>query len=473
MRLSLDPKNAPIGLALGWLVTILGVCMVAHGLYAWILGESTVGAFIASALLSIVIGGASIVASSRKRMVAFSMGQSFFLTLASWVVVAGFSALPVYFSDMSPPFIDAVFESVSALTTTGLSLFSDEAYFCKSLKFWRVFLQWLGGFGIVMTAVILLPILRMCGSQLMSAESSDRSDKIAPRAATMAAYLACVYTAFTIFITLCLKILTHLPWWDSVAYSMATISTGGITMSRYGVLNLTWGVKAILSMAMLMGSITLVLFVNVFRGDWRSLMQDDQVLGMLKIWGLTIVGVTLWHRKNSFIDGVFMSLSAVSGTGFSPESAFHFGGFFWITTLIGGCSGSASGGIKIFRLQIMYRMAKNHVLRSLDPNGFFPTTYNGHRLETGETEGIMAVTFFYIAGWALATTALTLCGHDLWNAFTLASSTLTNSGLPLGNWSDHVADFSLTSKWVTMVAMLCGRFECVTLVGAFWSLFRR
>jgi trk system potassium uptake protein TrkH len=118
-------------------------------------------------------------------------------------------------------------------------------------------------------------------------------------------------------------------------------------------------------------------------------------------------------------------------------------------------------------------MAKNHVLRSLDPNGFFPTTYNGHRLETGETEGIMAVTFFYIAGWALATTALTLCGHDLWNAFTLASSTLTNSGLPLGNWSDHVADFSLTSKWVTMVAMLCGRFECVTLVGAFWSLFRR
>lgn len=473
IRLSLNAKSGPLGVALGWLLSILGACMGAHGLFAWFLGDGAQEAFFLSAFLSIGLGGCVVFAFSGKRMVAFDLRQSFFLTLASWSLVSLFSALPLYFSHLTPSLMDAMFESVSALTTTGLSLYSCEAYFCNSLKFWMVFLQWLGGFGLVMTALILLPILRTGGSQLMSAESSDQSDKIAPRSSTMAAHLGGVYVIFTIFITLCLRNITHLPWWDSITYGMATISTGGIAMSTYNVLDLSWQTKGILSLGMMMGSMTLVLCLGALRGNWKALWRDDQLWGMIKILALSTVGISLWHKKNPLIDGIFMSVSAVSGTGFPAESIFHFGGLFWIVTLLGGCSGSASGGIKIFRMQIIYRMAKNHVLRCLNPWGFYPTVYNGRRLESLEIEGVMSVVFFYLAGWVLSTMALTGLGHELSDAFTLASSTLTNSGLPLGPWADHVNTFSSGTKWVCMMTMLCGRFECVTLVGALCSLFRR
>jgi trk system potassium uptake protein TrkH len=472
LRLSLDPKSGPIGVALGWLAVILGMCMGGHGLWAWILKEGMVYAFAFSALMSVTIGGTAVLAFSSKRISAFSMGQSFFLTLALWVVVSVLSALPIYFSPINPSLVDALFESVSALTTTGLSLFAEKSYAEMSLKFWVVFLQWLGGFGIVMTAVILLPVLRMGSGQLMSAESSDQSEKIAPRSATMATYVLLVYGLLTVCVGLCLKYFSGLPWWDSMTYAIASVSTGGISMSQYKVLDLSVGTKTILSMGMLMGSITLILFVPFFRGKWRVLLKDDQVMGMFKMLMVTCIGVAFWHKSRPLIDSVFMSISAVSGTGFPSESIFHFGGLFWIVTLIGGCSGSASGGIKIFRLQIMYRMAKNHINRMLNPSGFYPTVYNGERLGNTQVDAVMAVVFFYLLGWVLATTALTLCGHTLNDAFTLASSTLTNSGLPLGQWADHANDFSSASKWVSMLTMLSGRFECVTLVGAFLALFR-
>lgn len=473
MRLSLDPKSGPIGVALGWLAVILGVCMGIHGLWAWSSGQDAVQAFAISSAMSVTIGGISVLVFSSKRMTAFSMGQSFFLTLALWIVVSIFSALPIYFSAMNPSFVDALFESVSALTTTGLSLFSEQAYGESSLKFWVVFLQWLGGFGIVMTAVILLPVLRMGSGQLMSAESSDQSEKIAPRSATMAMYVLLVYGVLTVCFVLCLKYISRLPWWDSTTYAMASVSTGGIPMSRYNVLDFSLVTKIILSFAMMMGSITLILFVQFFRGHWRALIKDDQVIGMMKILAVTIIGVTFWHRGGSIIDDVFMSISAVSGTGFPAESKFHFGGLFWVITLIGGCSGSASGGLKIFRLQIMYRMAKNHINRMLNPSGFYPTVYNGQRLDNADVDAVMAVVFFYLLGWVFVTTALILCGHALSDALTLASSTLTNSGLPLGLWAEHVNEFSSASKWVSMISMLSGRFECVTLVGAFLAIFRR
>jgi trk system potassium uptake protein TrkH len=254
---------------------------------------------------------------------------------------------------------------------------------------------------------------------------------------------------------------------------MACLSTGGIAMSDYNALDFGWTTKAILSVGMLMGSITLVLLVNVFRGQWRALMRDEQVIGMFKILLVSIIGVAFWHKNRPLIDAVFMTISALSGTGFPADQIFHLGGLFWIMTLIGGCSGSASGGIKVFRLQIMHRIAKNHIYRSLNPSGFYPTLYNGQRLDHTEVDAVVAVVFCYLAGWVLATTALALCGHSLNDAFTLASSTLTNSGLPLGQWAYHLPDFSLGSKWVSMVTMLSGRFECVTLVAGLCALFRR
>jgi Trk-type K+ transport system membrane component len=114
----------------------------------------------------------------------------------------------------------------------------------------------------------------------------------------------------------------------------------------------------------------------------------------------------------------------------------------------------------------------NHIHRMLNPSGFYPTVYNGQRLDNTQVDAVMAVVFFYLLGWIVVTVALALCGHSLNDAFTLASSTLTNSGLPLGQWADYLNTLSSASKWVSMLSMLSGRFECVTLVGAFLALFR-
>jgi trk system potassium uptake protein TrkH len=445
--------------------------MLGHGLCAWWMKEGVISAFLLSGCSAIFLGGATILSFSCKPMAHFSLHESFFLTVVSWVLVSYVAALPLYFANLCPKMLDCVFESVSALTATGLSVVPEASYFCSCLKFWRVFLQWFGGFGIIMAAVVFLPILRLGGSQLMSSESSDRSEKIAPRTATMAACLAFVYIFLTVLCALCLKIIVRLPLWDSVTYAMSVISTGGIAMSQYGVTDLTVGAKIILSVGMMLGATTLVLVFYGLRGNWRALTEDDQVRGMGKILLFTLLGVTLWHQEKPFIDSIFMTVSAISGAGFSTDS-FHFGGFFWIITLIGGCSGSAAGGIKVFRLQIIYRMAKNHVLRCLNPGGFYVTVYNKKPVDRETIDGVMAIVFFYLAGWGLFTVALTMCGYVLGDAVTLASSALTNSGLPLGNWAHHGEDFSSATKWVVMVTMICGRLEFVAVVGLFWAFFR-
>jgi trk system potassium uptake protein TrkH len=270
-----------------------------------------------------------------------------------------------------------------------------------------------------------------------------------------------------------LNAIGFLPLWDSVNYAMATISTGGIAMSRYAPLSCSWQVKTILSLGMVMGSTTLVLFVNVLRGNWRSLIDDDQVRGMMKMLFFMLLVVVLWHWEKPFIDSLFMTVSAASGAGFPGSPSFHVGAFFWLATLIGGCSGSASGGIKIFRLQIMYRVAKNNLLRCLYPLGFYPTLYHNQPLDAGVIEGVMAAVFFYIAGLFVCTVALTLCGYVVVDAVTLASGALTNSGLPLGTWADHTLSFSFATKWVVMLTMLFGRLEFVTVLGLFLGLFRR
>jgi trk system potassium uptake protein TrkH len=473
IRLSLNSHSGAVGVTLGWLMLIMGVFMGGHAIWAFCGGESSVYAFSISSWIAIFIGGLSVCAFSSKEMGTFSMRQSFFLTLVSWTMVSYISALPFYFSDMRLSMLDALFESASVLTTTGFSLLPDQAYFCKTLKFWRVFLQWFGGFGIVMTVVVMLPILRIGGSQLMSAEFSDHSKKIAPRSATMAGYLMALYGFFTLFFMVCLFVFGRLPWWDSLTYSMATLSTGGVPMSEYGVFDLPSSAKIIISLSMLCGSMTLVLWIGAFRGHWRNLFWDDQWIGLLKILGIAFIFALLWHPNHSWLNVLVMSISAVSSTGLSTEGAFHCGGLFLIVTFIGGCSGSTAGGIKVFRLQVLYRMAKSHMNRCLDPYGFFPTIYNNHNIEDQELSALVAVVFFYISGWIVSMTALMFCGYQLGDAFSLASSALTNSGVNFGNWSSHIAEFSTPTKWVTIITMLCGRFECVTLVGALWSLIRR
>ena len=244
-------------------------------------------------------------------------------------------------------------------------------------------------------------------------------------------------------------------------------------MSQYGILDLPTMAKAIVTLSMLCGSMTLVLWVGAFQGHWKPLFRDDQFFGLLKILGLSFFFMMLWHPKQHWMDVLMMSVSAVSATGFSTAGIFHCGGMMLILTFVGGCSGSTAGGIKIFRLQILYRIAKSHVKRCLDSYGFFPVLYNNRSVDEKELSALVAVVFFYLAGWILSMAALAFCGYDLGNAFSLASSALTNSGFSFGGWSEHVGEFSTATKWVIIVTMLCGRFECVTLVGALWSLFRR
>lgn len=464
-------RNAPIYVAMGWILVILSIGLVLPTILSFLCNESTAEDFALSAFLALFFGGLLICAFSSGQAFRLYLGQGFLLTIASWCAVSFFSALPFYFSGMVHSLTDALFEAVSALTTTGISLVEESHYFPHSLRFWRIFLQWIGGFGIVLMAVTLLPALKIGGEQLMLSEFSDRSEKMMPRASKVATLLMGIYALLTAVCALFLK-LGRMKAVNALYYSMAAISTGGIITTNEPIDLLSPYCKSILIVAMILGGSTLLLLVAFLSGNRREYVQDEQIRGYYKLLMITILLTVGWRAsEDHIITNIFLAVSAMTTTGFAvgvPCDGF-LSVLFFLASYIGGCSGSTSGGIKVFRLQIFYRITKNNILSLLNPYGYFPTFYNKLPVDESVVANIVTTVFVYVTGWLAFALGFAGCGHNFSQALSLSAGLVANSGM---YFSEQVV-FTESSKWLAIVEMLCGRFEFITLVAVLMMPFWR
>ena len=476
----------PILFALGFLMLMVSAAMIIPALVDLINGNEDWRTFATSFLISGTLGG-MLVLANRQRSSGLTLRQAFLLTTFAWIVLPAVAALPLMFSELQLNATDAYFEAMSGLTTTGSTVITglDEAP--PGLLLWRALLQWLGGIGIVVMAVAVLPMLQVGGMQLFQMESSDTSEKILPRAAQISGAITAFYVALTALCTLCLFFAGLSPF-DAIAHAMTTIATGGFSTHDASIGHFDSGlVDGVITLFMILGSLPFVLYLQVARGKPLALWRDDQVRAFIAVIASLVGFVVLWLIFTKGFVGIdalrygsFNTVSVVTGTGYATTDYGGWGNFstclLFFAMMIGGCAGSTSCGIKIFRFQVIVRSIKCWADRTIYPNGVFVARFNGRRIGTDVQSSVVAFLFFFMVSLMTLTFLLTTTGLDLVTALSGASTALANVGPGLGPEIGPASTFGTLpdmSKWLLSFGMLLGRLEMFTVLVLFAPSFWR
>lgn len=480
-------RAAPVCFVQGILLSVLSLAMCAP--LAMMLAQSDPlwPGFAYGAAATVTIGLTLILSGSgSQHSFTLSMRQMFLLTTLSWLAISICAALPLYFC-LDIRFADAFFESVSGITTTGATVLTQLDGMSPGILLWRGLLQWMGGIGIIVLAIAVLPFLRVGGMRLFQTESSDWSDKVAPRSAYVAKYVASIYLTLTALCAV-LFLVAGMSGFDAVVHAMTSLSTGGFANydSSMGHFNDKPSILWISALFMIISSLPYTLYVSLVKNRRGDLFRDQQVRGFLVTLAAGIA-VTflylLWHQPvgamHSLTQAMFNIVSVLSSTGFASSDYSHWGPFalmfFFTLIFIGGCSGSTSGGLKIFRLQIATMMLWRQLRQLLHGQGVFAQKYNNRTLNDELITSVVAFSFFYlltIAGLALA---LALLGLDFITALSGAATAVANVGPGLGEIigpAGTYASLPAAAKWLLAIGMILGRLEIMTvfvlLTPAFW-----
>lgn len=459
----------------GQLLTALAFALLVPWLVdsVW-MGQKQSMSFGMSFGISFTVGVAFILATRSSQAPVFHMREAFVFTAFVWFVLPLFAALPFYIA-LSIPYVDAYFEAVSAITTTGASVFRYIERVPPSILLWRSILQWLGGTGIVVMAMTLLPILRVGGALLLRSEFSDRSEKILPRVSQMASGVLIAYCFFTVVCWIALM-LCDMSVFDSVCHAMATVSTGG--MSNKGGAFLCYEskwIEWITMFFMFLGGSTFMLFVRWWKGDHRSPWHDYQwrfYCGWIVVW---IVALTFWHISQTshhywthcLHASAFTVVSIATSTGFMINDALIAQGAFpqvimFVLMCVGGCTGSTTGGIKIFRLQVLWIVMRTHLRHIRRPHSVAVPLYQGQKISDFISVSVFSFLVLYIVSLVLLSLGLSLLGLDSASSLSAAASSLGNTG-PIMSQGSYV-DMSQGMKLLLSVGMIVGRLELITIV---------
>jgi trk system potassium uptake protein len=466
----------PVLFVVGVLTLLVGMAMLIPGAAGVALGTRNGPAFMFASAITIGIGGL-LVAGNRAPVPQMSLRQIYVLTALVWVTVPGFAALPFVFSELHLSFTDAYFEAMSGLTTTGSTVLVGLDRASHGILFWRGLLQWLGGIGIVVMAMAVLPLLRTGGMQMFHAESSDRHDKPLPRVTQLVKVLLIAYVTLSAVCTLSYW-LAGMTWFDAAVHAMSTISTGGysshdLSFAHFESPALEWlGVLFMLS-----GALPFVLYVRASRGDF-ALLRDQQVRAFAFAVVASTVILTLWlavRQDVPLLDALrlaaFNATSVITTTGFASADYNLWGGFavavFFYLTFIGGCTGSTAGAIKIFRFRVMAIVLGDYLFRRFSPHAVGRRSYDGRPLDDDVIEGVLAFAVIYALAVAVIAIGLGGLGFDLITSVSGAATALGNVGPGLGPIIGPVGNFAPlpdAAKWLLAFGMLLGRLELFTVL---------
>ena len=474
----------PIVFVLGILLTVLAVAMVIPAIVDIAVGHPDWQVFLVAACVTLFVG-VSMMLTTRASLRRFSVRQAFLMTNLAWLVVVIFGSLPFQFSELELDPVDAFFESMSGVTTTGATVIVGLDFAPPGILLWRAILQWLGGIGIIVMAVAVLPMLQVGGMQLFRIEAFD-ADKVLPRAAQIAGGIAIVYVFLTGVATLVLWSL-GMSGFDAVAHTMTSIATGGFSnydasIAHFNNAGIDWAMTVI----MLLGSVPFVLYLRVVRGNLRPVFADTQVRWFLSIVAISVGLVALWLYHGDFMEpldalrySAFNVISVMTGSGFATADYGRWGSFvvalMFVLMFVGGCAGSTTCGIKIFRLQVLYATAEAQIHRLIQPNGVFFPYYNRKPIPDAVATSVMSFFFLFATCFALLAVALGLTGLDFITAVSGAATAISNVGPGLGEIIGPAGNFATlpdSAKLLLSLGMLLGRLELFTvlilLAPGFW-----
>ena len=470
---------------LGLLQIILGLSMIIPILIQILYNETDSG-FIGSGIISIIFGMLFYL-SNLDHDKKINIQQAFVLTALSWLSIAIFGSLPFIFSDINLSVTDAFFESMSGITTTGSTIISNLNDSPKGILFWRAMLQWLGGIGIIVMAITLMPIMNVGGMQLFKISSNDKNEKILPKTKEISIRLIYIYLSLTFTCSVIYK-LCGMSFFDSFTHAMTTIATGGFSNynESIGYFN-NFYIELTSIIFILSGSIPFLAYLKFINGDRNILFSDTQIKSFFKIilFSIAILFFYLAIVNRNFTDISLMSvsfnvISILTGTGYVTENFSNWGNFpllfFLILMFIGGCAGSTTCGIKIFRVQILYQFFSNQIKKIVFPHGIFNTKYEKQNIDEKFMSSVITFIYLYILIFFISTALLSLTGLDFVTSISAAATSISNVGPGLGDLIGPNGNFSSLSdysKWILSLTMILGRLELFAILVLFLPSFWR
>ena len=468
----------PIFHILSILITPLSLAMLITSLVDYSFNNENWLNFLSSALITFFIGMSVYFATQGKKNQNLDLKQAFLLTTIAWISIAIIGALPFYLSTMKLSLTDSFFESMSGITTTGSTILINIESSPPGILVWRALLQWLGGIGIIVMALAVLPMLSIGGMQLFKTESFETPEKVIPKAASLAGGIFFVYTFLTIIWSI-LLFLSGMSGFDAILHSMTTIATGGYSTktSSIGSFNSST-IDWIIILGMVVGSLPFIHYLAATRGSLMSLIKDFQVrwffvvlFAFIFIVFLLLVINSSYSWGNAIRYSAFNVTSILTGTGYGTTDYGLWGGFaptiFLLCMFIGGCAGSTTCGIRIFRFQVLISNASAQINRLLRPHSIVLPHYNKKPLPESVTDSVMNFFFLYIFIFALIACILGGMGLDFKTAISASATSISNVGPGLGEIIGPSGNFSSlpdAAKWLICIGMIVGRLEIFTVL---------
>ena len=466
---------------LGILQIILGIFMLIPIFVQFFFNEID-SSFFGASIITIIFGTLFFL-SNLDHDKKLNLQQAFLLTALSWLSIAIFGSLPLIFSEVNFSFTNAFFESMSGITTTGSTIIPNLEEMPKAILLWRAILQWLGGIGIIVMAITLMPIMNVGGMQLFKISNSDSSEKILPKSKEIALRLIYIYSGLTTLCAISYKIL-GMNTFDSITHSMTTIATGGFSNynESIGFFN-SFSIEISAMIFIILGSLPFIAYIKFLNGNRRIFFSDIQIRTFLKIIliSILILSIYLFLDKSSelnFRTVLFNVISILTGTGYVNAQFDNWGGFPLIIFIglmfIGGCAGSTTCGIKIFRFQILYSFVLNQLKKIIYPKGIFVLKYNQSPVDDKFTASIISFIYMYLVIFFAITALLSLTGLDFITSISGAATSISNVGPGLGSTIGPNGNFSSLpdiSKWILSFGMILGRLELFAILVLFLPSF--
>lgn len=465
----------------------IGVFEMLPGLVDWALGLPDAPVYFAAAAITIFVGGALAFTTHQHKM-SLGLRQAFLLTPLCWFGIPVFAGLPFMFTETNLSFADAYFETVSGFTTTGSTVIVGLDSLPPGILLWRGILQWLGGVGFIVMAIAILPFLKVGGMQILRTESSDRSEKILPRASQIAGAISITYLVLTLLCGIA-YLMTGMNLLEAVIHAMTTLSTGGYSTSDSSLGHFGPGAHWVAVVFMTLGGMPFLLLVRAWQNGWGAIWRDSQARVYLLFLTAVILPLALWlwiagvyHDFESAVRQVAVNVIAVvTTTGYASTDYQLWGAavlpIFLFLMLAGGCTGSTAGGVKIFRWEILVSQAHRQLRQAINPHRVLARRYNGQPLPADVPASVGVFLFLYLGLLFLFTVALAATGLDFVTALSGAATMLGNVGPGLGPVIGPAGNFvslSDEAKWICSLAMMMGRLELLTVLVLFdWRFWVR
>jgi trk system potassium uptake protein TrkH len=476
----------PVLVVNGYVLLILAATMGLPLVVDLGMGGGAWPAFLMSMAVTGFVGFGMVLSARRDEPPRLATREAFLATVGAWILGGFFASVPFFMGHMRLSFTDAVFEAVSGLTTTGATVMTGLDHAPAAILLWRALLNWLGGFGVILTAVAVLPFLRIGGMQLFRLDSSESGDASIARLSRLAWGVLAGYAVFTLLLAVAFLV-TGMNLLEAVCHAMSTLSTGGFSTSDRSLAGFNDGARWVAVVGMIAGGTTFSLFLEPWRRDRSALLRDSQVRRYLIVIAVFALLLTLWNWSSgrmplgdSLERSVFAAVSVVTTGGFRWGDYNSWGGFaqvaFFIMAFVGGCSGSAAGGIKVFRLEVLFAAAGIHLRRLLHPHGVFAIELNGRRVAEPVVRSVLSFVMLYLICVALLALALAVTGLDATTSLSGAVSALGNIGPGLGSIigpTGSYHDLPGAAKWILTAGMLLGRLELATMIALFSRSFWR